>query len=66
MLVTQVPSVVSSILVVGVLACCALLHYIAQMNMKCSWIQEFMSSEIELGYNAFEVNKNFTKNWGRS
>ena len=43
----KVPTIVGSILIVGVLTCCALLPFLCdfkavQMNVQCSLIQEFM------------------------
>ena len=43
----EVPIVVHSIMVVGVLTCCALVHAVyvlkaAQMNEQCNLIQDFM------------------------
>ena len=51
----KVPTVVDSIVVVGVLTCCALLHSMCnlkatQMNVLYSFIWEFMLYEFELGY----------------
>ena len=49
-------AVVGSIIVVGALICCALIHSMfdlkaAQMNMLCSLIWELMLYKFELGYN---------------
>ena len=54
--------VVSSIVLVGVLTCCALLHFMcdlktAQMNMQCSLIQELMLNVFEEEHNTTEESK---------
>ena len=57
-----VPAVVGSIMVVGVLPCCALFHSVcnfkgAQMNMQCSLIHELMLDKFKVGHNAKEATK---------
>ena len=52
-----------SVVVVGALTCCALLHLVcdlkaAQMNMQYSLIQELMLYKFKLGHNAMEATKN--------
>ena len=54
---------IGSIVLVGALTHCALLHpmcdlKVVQINMQSSLIQEFMLYKFELGYKAMEVTKN--------
>ncbi len=54
---------VGSIVVVGALTCCALLHSmcdlkVTQMNMQHNLIQELMLYEFELDYITVEATKN--------
>ena len=51
----QLKPEVGSIMVVGTLACCALLH--STCYVQCSLIQEFMSYDFKLGYNTTETIK---------
>ena len=56
---------VGSIEVVGVLTCCALLHFMcdlkaAQINMQCSLIWELMLYEFKLCYDSAEATKNIS------
>ena len=58
-----VPAVVGSIVVVGALPYCALLHCVcdlksSQMNMQFGLIWEFMFYEFKLGHNDTELIKN--------
>ena len=55
--------VISSIVVVGGLRCCALLHSVSdlkatQMNVQHSLIQELLLYKFELGHKATEATKN--------
>ena len=57
-----VPVVVGSVVVVGVLTRCALLHYVcnlktAQITVQRGLILKLMLSGFELGYNALEAIK---------
>ena len=57
-------AVVGTIMVVGVLTCCTLFHCVcdlkvAQINVQCCLIWEFMLSDFQLGYNAMEAMKIF-------
>ena len=59
----QVPAVFSSIVVVGALTHCALLHSVcdlkaAQMNMQSSLIQELLLYKFKLSYNTVKAIKN--------
>ena len=59
----KVPAMAVSIMLVSVLTCCALPHYMsdlkaAHMNWQCSLIWEFMLYEFKLGYNTMETTKN--------
>ena len=61
----KVPAVVGSVVVFGVLICCALLHSVwdlkaAQMNMWHSLIQELMLHKFELRHNATDATQNFS------
>ena len=52
-----------SIMVIGVLTCCALLHSMCdlkatQMNMQCSLIWKLMLYEFKLDYNTVDATKN--------
>ncbi len=54
---------VGSIMVVGVLTCCALLQLVydlkaLQMNMQCSLIQKFLLNKFEMGHNTANATKN--------
>ena len=58
----MVPNVISSIVVVSILICCALFHSIGdlkdtQMNVQCSLIQELMIYKFELGHNIAKIIK---------
>ena len=59
----KVLPIVYSIVVVGALTCCALLHSVhdlkaAQMSVECSLIHELMFYKFELGHIATEATKN--------
>ena len=61
--VKKVPTAVGSIVVVGVLTCCGLLHFmwdlkVTQVNRQQSLIQELMLYKFELGHNTTEATKN--------
>ena len=56
-------AVAGLIVVVSILKCCALLHFVydlkaAQMNRHCSQVQELMLYKFELGLNTAETTKN--------
>ena len=59
----KLPTVVGSIMLVGVLTCCALLHLMCdlkptKMNVQCSLIQELMLHEFKLDHKAVKTTKN--------
>ena len=62
-MIKAVQAVVDSIMVIGVLTCCLLLHptcdlKASQMNMQRSLFQELMLYEFERGHNTAETAEN--------
>ena len=58
----KVPAVVGSIVIVGALRCCALLHSVydleaTQMNLQRCLTREIMLCEFELSHNTAEATK---------